>query len=218
MNNKFSLSFGIALVFVGILNILLDTSNIILFGLSISTVLFSFINIIVVNFDFKKSEMLFIIPFVFLIFIFCYGDSLMKIDLLNRIINGKFTSVLTIISFGFLFISEFFNYKIDSYKEKYFEMKRIEDEYEYCSIILEQITNYLTNINKKKIDIDAESQSFLDEIEDLCMEKIKILHINGSLLKLEKDYYTLDDFNDVYNQYNDKLNYDKVMNKNTKTK
>ena len=40
MNNKFALSFGISLVIVGLLNIFFETSNIILFGLSVSTTIF----------------------------------------------------------------------------------------------------------------------------------------------------------------------------------
>ena len=44
MNNKFALSFGISLVIVGLLNIFFETSNIILFGLSVSTTIFSIMN------------------------------------------------------------------------------------------------------------------------------------------------------------------------------
>ena len=46
MNNKMSLSFGISLVVVGILNFWFETTNIILFGLSISALLFSLIEIV----------------------------------------------------------------------------------------------------------------------------------------------------------------------------
>lgn len=105
MNNKFALSFGISLVIVGLLNIFFKTSNIILFGLSVSTTIFSIMNMLEPKISNKKLELLYIIPFVLLVSIFCYSNSLMKIEIIWNIVNSKITNILTFISFGFLFIS-----------------------------------------------------------------------------------------------------------------
>lgn len=219
MNNKFSLSFGISLVIVGLLNIFFNTDDIILFGLSVSTTIFSLVNMIVPNFDSKKLELLYIVPFVILISIFCYSDSLLNIDIISKIINGKVTNILTFVSFGFLFISEFINYKIEGYKEMSFEFKRVNGEYEYSNMILKTINSYLSNLNKKNIIIDSESKKFLDEIENLCLEKVKLAHINGELLSLEKVEYTLEEINDIYKLSNDAFNYEKIISKDkNKTK
>lgn len=218
MNNKFSLSFGISLVIVGLLNIFFDIDNTILFGLSISTTVFSLVNMIVPKFDSKKLELLYIIPFVILISIFCYSDSLIKIDIISKIVNGKITNILTFVSFGFLFISEFANYKIEELKEMMFESKRVNQDYEYSNMILKTMNGYLSNLCKKKIVIDDESQEFLDEMEKLCLEKVKLAHINERLLSLGKSHYTLDEINDIYKLSNDILNCDKENNKNEKIK
>ncbi len=59
MNNKFALSFGISLVIVGLLNIFFETSNIILFGLSVSTTIFSIMNMFEPKISNKKLEQIF---------------------------------------------------------------------------------------------------------------------------------------------------------------
>ena len=207
MNNKFSLSFGISLVIVGILNIFFSTNNMILFGLSVSTIMFSLVNLIVPSFENQKLEMLYIVPFIILVSIFCYSNSLLNIETFSEIVNGKTKSVLTFISFGFLFISEFINYKREEYQEMCFEFTRVIGEYEYSTMILEQITNYLRNLNEKEIIIDSESEEFLYKIQELCSEKVKLAHINGDLLKLEKIQYTLEEINDIYKQVSDIDNY-----------
>lgn len=101
MNNKFALSFGISLVIVGLLNIFFETSNIILFGLSVSTTIFSIMNMFEPKISNKKLELLYIIPFVLLVSIFCYCNLLMKIEIIWNIVNSKITNILTFISFGF---------------------------------------------------------------------------------------------------------------------
>ena len=101
MNNKFALSFGISLVIVGLLNIFFETSNIILFWLSVSTTIFSIMNMLEPKISNKKLELLYIIPFVLLVSIFCYSNSLMKIEINSNIVNSKITNILTFISFGF---------------------------------------------------------------------------------------------------------------------
>ena len=97
MNNKFALSFGISLMLVGLLNIFFETSNIILFGLSVSTIIFSIINLIVPKVKNERAEFLYIIPFVLLVTIFCYSNSLINNPVIIIIINSKITNILTFI-------------------------------------------------------------------------------------------------------------------------
>ena len=136
MNNKFALSFGISLVIVGLLNIFFETSNIILFGLSVSTTIFSIMNMLEPKISNKKLELLYIIPFVLLVSIFCYSNSLMKIEIISNIVNSKITNILTFISFGFLFISEFINYKNARNQYINFQMAMINDNLQYSALIL----------------------------------------------------------------------------------
>ncbi len=218
MNNKFSLSFGVSLVIVGFLNIFFETSNIILFGLTVSTTIFSIINIIVPKMDSNKSELLYIIPFVLLISLFCYSNSLMQYDIVKEIVNGKITNILTFISFGFLFISEYLNHKKNKLHQKEFEMLQVIQEFEYSSMILILINEYLGDLVKKGIIMDEESRNFLNRIDDLCTEKATLANIDLSLLKLNKDEYTIQDFNDSYKLHNDTINYEKNIEEHDKKK
>lgn len=208
MNNKFALSFGISLVIVGFLNIFFETSNIVLFGLSVSTAIFSIINIFVINRKSSKSELLYIIPFVLLVSIFCYSDSLMKYDVIEKIVNGKFTNVLTFVSFGFLFISEFFNYKKEKKDYITFQMDTIIETMRYSALILNLQNEYLRSLVDNKNKIDSESKKFFDEIEKLCDEKIKQAELNYSLLNLNKELFSVRDFNKIYQSLTDNLNID----------
>lgn len=211
MNNKFSLSFGVSLVIVGFLNIFFETTNIILFGLSVSTAIFSIINIIVPKIKSKKAEFLYIIPFVILISLFCYSNSLMQYDFIRVMVDGKTTNVLTFISFGSLFISEFLNHEKDKKLQRVFEMTQVCQNYEYSNMILMLVNNYIESLCKNKTVIDKDSQEFLDKINELCTEKSRLADINLDLLKEDKENYTIADFNDAYKSNNDAINYDKLL-------
>ena len=205
MNNKFALSFGISLVIVGLLNIFFETSNIILFGLSVSTTIFSIMNMLEPKISNKKLELLYIIPFVLLVSIFCYSNSLMKIEIIWNIVNSKITNILTFISFGFLFISEFINYKNARNQYINFQMAMINDNLQYSALILGLQNEYLKSIIKNPGLIDIESKTFFNEIEKLCNEKIRLSQIDTELLEQNKGLFTIRDLNMVYQKYNDIL-------------
>lgn len=213
MNNKFALSFGIALIIVGILNNFMDTNNIVIFALTICTSIFSLINIIVTRSKFKKNiDLLYIIPFVLLLLFFCYDEVLIKYDVVLKIVEGKTTSILTFISFGFLFVSEYFNYRYEILNQKVNELKKLTHDYEYSNIILALTTSHMIDLKNKGIAIDDESESFLDKICDLCNEKTKLSNINIDLLELNKDNYDIEDFDKIYTNYNEKINHNKIVN------
>ena len=205
MNNKFALSFGISLVIVGLLNIFFETSNIILFGLSVSTTIFSIMNMFEPKISNKKLELLYIIPFVLLVSIFCYSNSLMKIEIISNIVNSKITNILTFISFGFLFISEFINYKNARNQYINFQMAMINDNLQYSALILGLQNEYLKSIIKNRGLIDIESKKFFNEIEKLCNEKIRLSQIDTELLEQNKGLFTIRDLNMVYQKYHDIL-------------
>ena len=208
MHNKFSLSFGISFVIVGILNIFFETDNTVLFALSISAVLFSIINIVTTKY---KLEYLYTIPFVVLVAILCYNNYFNENGTFVNLVNSKITNILTFISFGTLFISEY----IKSYKEKAKERMAnmmINDEiFNYSSLILKLVNDYLKALIEKKITLDKENNSFIKKIEELCQEKGKQAMIANDLLKMEKNYFSIQEFMKIYEKNNDTINLEKQM-------
>ena len=205
MNNKFALSFGISLVIVGLLNIFFETSNIILFGLSVSTTIFSIMNMFEHKIINKKLELLYVIPFVLLVSIFCYSNSLMKNEIISDVVNSKITNILTFISFGLLFISEFINY--NNAKKQYinFQMAMITDNLQYSALILGLQNEYLQSTTKNPGSMEIESKKFFDDIEKLCNEKIRLSRIDIELLEQNKGLFTIQDLNMVYQKHHDIL-------------
>lgn len=211
MNNKFALSFGVSLVIVGFLNIFFETSNIVLFGLSVSTMLFSAINTVVPKINSNKLELLYIIPFVVLVSIFCYSKSLMEMEIFEEMVNGKLTSILTFLSFGLIFISEFRNHKKEISVQKEYEISALIQRAENSNIILMLVNSYMDNMIKKGIIIDDESESFLNKIKQLSDEQMKMAAIAHDLLSLNKESLTIEDFNEVYKKNSKIINYDKAL-------
>lgn len=205
MNNKFALSFGISLVIVGLLNIFFETSNIILFGLSVSTTIFSIMNMFEPKIINKKLELLYVIPFVLLVSIFCYSNSLMKNEIISDVVNSKITNILTFISFGLLFISEFINYNIAKNQYINFQMTMITDNLQYSALLLGLQNEYLKSATKNPSSIEIESKKFFDDIEKLCNEKIRLSRIDIELLEQKKGLFTIQDLNMVYQKYHDIL-------------
>lgn len=205
MNNKFALSFGISLVIVGLLNIFFETSNIILFGLSVSTTIFSIMNMFEPKIINKKLELLYVIPFVLLVSIFCYSNSLMKNEIISDVVNSKITNILTFISFGLLFISEFINYNIAKNQYINFQMAMITDNLQYSALLLGLQNEYLKSATKNPSSIEIESKKFIDDIEKLCNEKIRLSKIDMELLEQKKGLFTIQDLNMVYQKHHDIL-------------
>lgn len=219
MNNKFALSFGISLVIVGLLNIFFETSNIILFGLSVSTTIFSIMNMFEPKIINKKLELLYVIPFVLLVSIFCYSNSLMKNEIISDVVNSKITNILTFISFGLLFISEFINYNIAKNQYINFQMAMITDNLQYSALLLGLQNEYLKSVTKNPSSIEIESKKFFDDIEKLCNEKIRLSRIDIELLEQKKGLFTIQDLNMVYQKHHDILDINgKIKKYNEKIK
>ena len=211
MNNKFSLSFGIAFIIVGLLNIFFETNNAVLFALSISATAFSIVNVITAYKN--KLDILYIIPFALLISILCYNNSLSKNTIFINIINSKVTNIITFISFGTLFISEYIKLYIAKLKDRISNYKICIEIINYSSLILELINKYLSTLLEKKIIIDEESKQFLSQIDTLCKEKARQSKITAELLDTKKDAFNIDEFNNIYVNNNDIINIEKNIKK-----
>ena len=150
MKNKFSLSFGIALIAVGIFNIFIETNRTILFGMSISAFIFSLINILFSVKLTKKYEWVYIIPFIILLTFSCFSESLMNFYFVREIVNGKTTSVLTFLSFGLSFVSEYINGVKNDLRESIKHLSLVNESLQYSVLIQEKIVKYRKSILKSK--------------------------------------------------------------------
>ena len=101
-------------------------------------------------------------------------------------------------------------------KDKIFDTIQATNEIEYSSLILMLITKYIHNITEKHISIDDESMNFLNQIDELCTEKATLATIDGALVELNKDSYTIQDFNDAYKAHRDSINYEKLIEEHNK--
>lgn len=209
MNSKFALSFGISLIFVSILNLFLKINDMVLFGLSASATMFSIISIFESCFNIKKIELIYILPLMLFISILCFSDSLVNIDWMAKIINGKVTNILTFLSFGLLFVSEFLHSK--KLKNRYLisQMELINENMDYSILILKLQNDYLRFLNDNNKPIDDDSEILLEKIEKLCDEKIKLLRIDTELLNKTNGMIDIKELNEIYIKYTDVLNIDK---------
>lgn len=220
MKSKFALSFGIALIFIGIINFFLETNNIILFGISLSAFIFSIISILFATMiDEEKCEFLNIIPLIVLLCFLCYGNELMKIDIIKYIVNSKLTSSLTFISFGLSFASEYIIENKFKLVERIKHLSLANEMIDYTCLLILIENKYLKECVNKKVIIDDSCKAFLRELENLLKEKEKESRIIVELLSKDKDIYSIDDFKSIYINNTDILNYKKIKtNQNKKIK
>ena len=185
MRTKFSLSFGASLIAVGIFNLFFKINSVALFGMTISAFTFSLINFMLLIFGDKfktdKIEMVYVIPFMILLLFCCFNESLTKIT------NDNAINVLSFISFGLIFISEYFNYKKEMKISKNF----------YYRILLNEIT-YSNLILKKLVDSKDKDSNLYNDIQKLTDAKEKKILLELEFLKLKKDFYSIIDIDEIY--------------------
>lgn len=180
MNSQFSLSFGYALVIVGIFNIFFRTNEIILVGVSISAFVFSIINMRLVNVEDEKYEIFYTLPFIILLVFSCYSEELARCNIINWIEKNNLSSILTFLSFGMFFIIEYRN----SYKKNLEEVNRrlsiVEETIDYTELIVNECKKYNT---KRKNNPNQAIQEFINKIENICREKSESAKVELNLLK-----------------------------------
>lgn len=216
MKNNFALSFGIALIVVGIINLFLETSNVVLFGVSLSAFIFSLISIIFIKIDDKKYEFIYIIPLLILLCSFCYGNELMKIEAIKLIVNSKLTSALTFISFGLSFVSEYITDIKFRFAERLRHLSLVNQMMNNICLLLKSIVEYRRELVNKKIIADEASQKFVERIENISNETEKKAQIERQLLSMKIDKYTIDDFDKAYTNATQILKLNLNYNKKTK--
>lgn len=207
MNSKLSVCFGASLIITGAFNFIFETSSIILLGMNLSALLFSLINFFILIFynhiKSDKIEFIYIIPFVVLLFFCCFCESLKNFPLIESMASSQILNAITFLSFGLIFISEYFNYKkeLEISRNMYYEL--LFNNADYSKLILSRMIDY-----KDKIK-DKASNEFFDSVAKLCNEQIKKMEMDVKLLKSGKHYFSIVDFDKIYTENNEILNYKK---------
>ena len=178
LKNKFALSFGIALIAIGLMNFIFDTNYVILFGISLSAFIFSLLNILFnTKLEDKKWESMYIIPLIIMLTFLCYGNELLKFKIFSLIINDKITSALTFISFGLTFVSDFIMEKRFAMHERVKHYSIAIESLEYSTLILTILNKFMKTLIVSKKSVDKDTQKLLDEIENLSKEQAKKLRL-----------------------------------------
>lgn len=198
MKNNFSLSFALALLITGIFCLFFDVNDIIMFGVSFSSFVFSGISIILSFTNKKKYELAYAFPFIILLCFCCYGDSLMKNEEIKEIVNSGVANAITFFSFGTIFLAENISKKREKELENEKNEKIVDENLNYSEQILDLTMNYMNSLEKKKIVPDEDNKRFIGKIVDLSQEKIRQSKINHDLFKLRKSNFDFDDINKVF--------------------
>ncbi len=198
MKNNFSLSFALALLITGIFCLFFDVNDIIMFGVSFSSFVFSGISIILSFTNKKKYELAYAFPFIILLCFCCYGDSLMKNEEIKEIVNSGVSNAITFFSFGTIFLAENISKKREKELENEKNEKIVDENLNYSEQILDLTMNYMNSLEKKKIVPDEDNKRFIGKIVDLSQEKIRQSKINHDLFKLRKSNFDFDDINKVF--------------------
>ena len=204
MNSKLSVCFGASLIIIGGLNFIFETNNIILFGMNLSALLFSLINYLILRFhDCIKSdkiEFFYIIPFVVFLFFCCFSESLKNFSLIESILSSQISNAITFLSFGLIFIAEYSNYKNEmKISRKLYGELSLENANSLRSALL-KIMDYGDSITNVEL---------LNSIKYFFAEQTKKMEIELELFKSEKDYFSIVDFNKIYTEKSEILNYKK---------
>lgn len=206
MKNNISLSFALALLVTGMFCLYFDVNDIIMFGVSFSSFVFSGISIALSFVKNKKYELAYALPFVILLCFCCYGDSLMKDEEIREMVNSGVTNAITFFSFGTIFLAE----NISKIRERKLENEKnwkiVDENLDYSEKILGLTIAYMKSLEKNKIIPDADSKKLIGNIIDLSEEKIRQSKINHELLKLKKNYFSFDDINKVFIDSSDVTN------------
>lgn len=206
MKSKFALSFGISLIFVGLVNIVFDTNNMILFGISLSSFVFTIISILfATKLNEEKYELLCIVPIIILLVFFCYGSTLSNYNVVKKIVESNITNVMTFISFGLFFVGEYITDKKNSEREQLRHQSMIKEVLTFSVLIRRERVKYNEKIIKKNVMVDEDSWAFINYVEELCEEKSKLADIKYELLKLNKDKYSIEEFSNIYTSNNKKI-------------
>lgn len=156
----FKLAFGVSIIILGIISIFYDTSNTILIGVSISSLLFTIIDAI-----FPGKGLFQFLP-VSILLIFCIFPD---ISYINELLNSKLNNAIIFFSFGISFLIS----SINTYKN-ILNRKREDQKYfiNTATIISNQFDNYiyLSNDLVKIKNILDKNNVNIKELNDIMIE------------------------------------------------
>lgn len=202
MNTKFSVAFGISLILVGTISYYINVNDGVTLGISISALLFSMINLFLLKInDSKKCELLYFIPFFVLLLFSCFSNRIVNTRLYEVFLSYDVSTYLSFISFGLLFIGEYFYYrkKNDEYKNDYNDNIKYEIEF------YDRLVNHLAS-NKNDNDL------LFDEITKELSIKLEEYKIRGETINNRRDNYSIKEVDEIIKNTFLKINND-VINK-----
>lgn len=179
--NGFKVAFGIAIIIVGIFSIFYDTGNSILVGISISALLFTFIDAIP-----NRNNLLYIIP-LGLLLIFCIFP---QVPFIKPLYDVKFNNFIVFLSFGVTFIINSYTSFNDRLKQSF---NKLHEDKKNASISESQLVNSIIIMNSlvkirdicDKDDIHNNKLNFeLDELFKYAQEEITLSSVRRDLIYL----------------------------------
>ncbi len=218
MKKNFLLSFGISLLIVAILSIFFETNRIILFGISISALIMTITNFLSNAYEFKYAQVFYAIALVIMIACMAFSESLMKIDVMNQIVNSRITDIITFFSYGLIFTFEYYNSQIEIAKDNNHEIKRTINQFETINAIYRIMINDMEERKKRggKIDFEIENKitKYLDSLSLLTQVKSNLLQIDDY-----RNEYNIKEIEEVFQKECEDLHIessDQVTNKSKK--
>ena len=214
MNSKFSLAFGIAISVVGFFCIFFDLNNGVMLGLSTSALVFSIINIFSIWNNKEWFDYFYIFPFAILLIFSCFGENVMENDFILFISSKRITNVVSFISFGLIFISEFFNNK----SKNVLIIEQMHNNIKNDILFFKSLAPHFEKMtNGKSFEERKEFRPLLNEV----MNKMYKDELKLDLLENNKNTFTLKELDELINE-SEMVNYAEIemdaLSKNKKRK
>lgn len=208
--NGFKIAFGIAIIILGVLSIFYECANVILIGVSISSLLFTFIDTL-----FERKSILYFIPLTVLLIFCVFSKEVTNMPILKVLLDKQLNNFIVFASFGLFFL---FNSVISLRKREKNTLELIISNTRFMensnyqlknsNIILEKLNNLTEVVRDKEIhDIDlleaikefreyAEEEAFISDIRfDLSSKGAKDGREKFSIEEIEAAIIRNSDFN-----------------------
>ncbi len=203
MDSRFSYIFGFSFVLIGLLCVFLDIKEYISAGLTISAFFFSSLNFIISFFNNylnkKLTTLLYLIPFGVMIFFCCFGDAGYPIDGEELIVANKILNCILFTSFGIIFVSEYFNFKVKAQSTRNYYKKIIDRDMVYSDNLLKE----LKKVAESKGAINKQS---IKNILSIIEQQIKEDQMRSYIINHKKSLFSLEDLDgDISKFFNEDI-------------
>lgn len=202
MKNTFIISLGIAFLVVSVLNVFLDINECVLFSLTLSALIFSIVDLL----SFKKmnnkiSIIFYTLAMAIMISGMAFSSELMKISIIDNLVNSNLSTIITFLSYGLIFTFEY-------YKDCERTRKTIEEGYKLSTYQFEIINSiYVLLINHIESLKDSSDYTILrpltNEIGDYLEDLSLLNQIKSELLdsSSNKSEYSLKQIEDAFKMH-----------------